>query len=413
MRVCLFEDRVETLEPLALTRPAFDLRCGMLTLGEKLRRAFRADEWSAWVRPVLQDLAAQNHPGIPINEPDSGATLWLNARWLPPAGTYPLPDGPAAGMLDDELAWAVVPFGAHDFEGVERLWKTLPLQPAGGAMLRYPWDLVDRNAAEIVRDVAEARDLPTHRPASLNVVGPPERLFLDPSVQLDPLVVFDVTKGPVVVDAEAFISAFSRVEGPCVIGAGTRIMGAKITGGVTLGPQCRIGGEVECSIVQGYSNKYHEGFLGHSYLGEWVNVGAGTHTSDLRNDYGPIEIDIDGQRIATGRTKVGCYIGDHSKFGLGVLVNSGTNVGPFCNILPSSRFVTKHMPAFTNWSNGLLRPGSPIAHLFATATMVMPRRGQALTPAHIALYEYLWEATDAHRSRVLAEAEARARRGPR
>ena len=117
-------------------------------------------------------------------------------------------------------------------------------------------------------------------------------------------MVADTTGGPVVIDREAVVTAFTRLEGPCYIGPRTQVHGAKIRAGTTLGPDCRIGGEVEASIVQGHSNKYHDGFLGHAYLGEWVNLGAGTQNSDLRNDYG--EVVGDGQRpagAAPGRPK--------------------------------------------------------------------------------------------------------------
>ena len=130
----------------------------------------------------------------------------------------------------------------------------------------------------------------------------------------------DARQGPVLIDRGAVIHSFSRIEGPCYIGPQTWIMGAKIRAGTTLGPQCRIGGEVECAIVQGHAKKYHDGFLGHSYIGEWVNLAAATQSSDLRNDYGTIKVTVNGQRMSTGRTKVGSFIGDHTKSGLGVLL---------------------------------------------------------------------------------------------
>ena len=106
--------------------------------------------------------------------------------------------------------------------------------------------------------------------------------------------------------------------------------------------------------IHGYTNKYYGDFSGHSYLGEWVNLGAGTHSSDLRSDYGPVEqrSSWKGERIAAGRTKVGCFVGDHSKTGLGTLLNTGTNIGAFCNLLPAGRLAGKHLPSFTNWSHG-------------------------------------------------------------
>ncbi len=89
--------------------------------------------------------------------------------------------------------------------------------------------------------------------------------------------------------------------------------------------------------MQGYSNKYHDGFLGHTYVGEWVNLGAGTQNSDLRNDYGEVTVTVNGRIVPTGATKVGCFLGDHTKTGLGTLLNTGTNAGAFCNLLPADR----------------------------------------------------------------------------
>ena len=120
------------------------------------------------------------------------------------------------------------------------------------------------------------------------------------------MVVADTTHGPVSIGPDAVVQAFTRLEGPCAVGAGSIIQaGTRIRGGTTIGPQCRIGGEIECSILLGHVNKYHDGFLGHSYLGEWVNLAAGTHTSDLRCDYQPVSAIVNGAQVPTGRTKVG------------------------------------------------------------------------------------------------------------
>jgi hypothetical protein len=164
---------------------------------------------------------------------------------------------------------------------------------------------------------------------------------------------------------------------------------------------------VEASIVQGYSNKYHEGFLGHSYLGEWVNLGAGTHNSDLRNDYGPVSVTIAGRRVETGRTKVGCYLGDHTKTGLGTLLNTGTSAGVFCNLLPTGGLLPKYVPSFCSVWNGTLIENSPMASLLETARTAMGRRDVLLTDAHAELYEELRSATAVERQRALREAEQR------
>src|SRR4029077_7985435 len=149
---------------------------------------------------------------------------------------------------------------------------------------------------------------------------------------VEPFVVADTRGGPVLIDHGAIVHSFSRLEGPCYVGRESWILAAKLRANSTIGPCSRIGGEVEASIVQGFSNKYHEGFLGHSYVGEWVNLAAATQTSDLRNDYGNVSVHVNGERVATGRGKIGSYIGDHAKTGLAALLNTGSSIGAFAHV---------------------------------------------------------------------------------
>jgi UDP-N-acetylglucosamine diphosphorylase/glucosamine-1-phosphate N-acetyltransferase len=417
--ICLFEDSAVTdLEPLSLTRPAFDLLCGTTTLGDKQRRAGRADLVGALVRPHLGDTVCLSHPDLKSNINSCaapGPTLFINARWLPPASSVMIPEEPCVGLLQGEIVFARVgaeqaaPVTWDTLEDSLELWKrTLPHHETGGRLIRYLWELVNANGDEIEHDFARHYSEETSTvPEGLAVVGPPERLFVHPEAQLDPLVVADTRSGAVIVAAGAVVSAFTRLEGPCFVGPGTHVLGAKIRAGTTLGQHCRIGGEVECSIVQGHSNKYHDGFLGHAYVGEWVNLGAGTSNSDLRNDYGPVTMTVNGQRMSTGLKKVGCFLGDHTKAGLGTLLNTGTNVGAFCNLLPSGGLLPKYIPSFGGWWNGALTEDADLDGLLRTAATVMDRRGATLTEAHETLYRQLYQQTGAERRRALYEAETR------
>src|SRR5262249_9143064 len=172
------------------------------------------------------------------------------------------------------------------------------------------------------------------------------------------------------------VAAFTRLEGPCYIGPGTHVMGAKVRAGTSLGPGCRIGGEVEASIVLGHSNKYHDGFLGHACLGAWVNLGAGTSNSDLRNDYGEVRVAVNGLLVETGRSKVGCFIGDHTKAGLGTLLNTGTSAGAFAHLLPTGGLLPRYVPSFTGVWNGALVENSDVEALLQTAGKVTRRRAR-------------------------------------
>ncbi|MBI2807137.1 MAG: hypothetical protein HYX68_19320 [Planctomycetes bacterium] len=418
MRLCLFEDGVEALEPLSLTRPVFELRCGLTSLAQKQARYLALPIAGVCIRPLLEELQRQQNPTWSVNEPGVFASediILVNGRWLPPDDAFSPPVRSCVGMVGDSVAYVVLRTSEKQVLSWERLsemldhWQqSLAARPAGGSMISHPWDLVDRNGAEIRRDFAwldPIRENPD-RPG-LMVAGPLGQLWIAPEARIEPLVFADTTHGPVVIDDGALVTAFSRLEGPCHIGPGTQVMGAKIRAGTSLGAHCRVGGEVEASILHGYSNKYHDGFLGHAYIGEWVNLGAGTHNSDLRNDYGDVVVPQRGLKINTGMSKVGCFLGDHTKTGLGTLLNTGTNVGAFCSLLPAGRFAPKYLPSFTSWWNGSLTEAFTLEQLLITAEIVMRRRGVALTAAHRALYANLFDDTAQERRRVLRESEQR------
>lgn len=427
MRVCIFEDRgALDLEPLSLTRPVFQLLCGMTSLAAKQSRFFPPGPRGVLVRPYLADLCRLHSPAVPVNDLawlQAGSIILINGRWLPPSIPMPLTElsAPCVALVKDEVAFAVVEpehladCSANTLDDCLTRWKTmLPQHPAGGWLIRYPWELVHHNGEQIRADWQTAG---THfaletaavERAGLALVGPRENVLIHPSAYLDPMIVADARRGPIVIDRDAVVTAFTRLEGPCYIGPGTHVHSANIRAGTTLGPNCRIGGEIECSIVQGHSNKYHEGFLGHAYIGEWVNLGAGTHNSDLRNDYGEVTVTINGRRVNSGLTKVGCFLGDHTKTGLGTLLNTGTNAGIFCNLLPGS-LLPKYFPSFASWWKEVLTDRADFTSLLRTAGEVMRRRHVDFTETHAALYRTLFEQTAAERRRAVRDAERRALR---
>ncbi len=415
MRLCLFEDRgVHNLEPLTLTRPAFDLLCGACTLGERQTRAFAVREVGALVRPGLADLCREAHPEMPVNDRAwlrAGPTILVNTRWLPPAHGIADAHTACVALVGAEVAYALLPSipecDADLLNGALDAWKEkLPRIDAGGQMVRYLWHLVEHNAQMLGADVAwfRAQLHAPSRPAGMGVIGSEEGLVVHPDAVVEPFVVADTRGGPVMIDRGAVIQSFSRLEGPCYVGPQSRILGAKLRGG-TVGPNCRVGGEFEANILLGYSNKYHDGFLGHSYIGAWVNLAAGTQVSDLRNDYGPVRVTINGERVATGLTKVGSFLGDHTKTGLGALLNTGTVAGAFCNLLPSGGLLPQVVPSFCSYSMGQLQERSDLKQLFATADLAMRRRGCELTEAYRDRLFMLYDETAAYRRKVLRDTE--------
>jgi UDP-N-acetylglucosamine diphosphorylase/glucosamine-1-phosphate N-acetyltransferase len=432
MRLCLVEDRAAVdLEPLTFTRPCFDLVLGAGTVGEKIARAFgpggQPARYAMVVRPHLAGVLRAREPRAVVNDRDwlgRGPVLVVNGRWVPPEG-FRAPDltGPRVGVCDGRPAYAWVGPGqavALDLHGSDAwfddLASELECHDVEGEWVDRPWDLVAGNARHLARDFAASGrvGLGARHAATAAVVGPADRLFVHEAARVDPYTVFDTTEGPVTVEAGAWVQPFTRLEGPCYVGRDSQLFRANIRGGVTIGDGCRVGGEVEAAIVHGRSNKYHEGFLGHAYVGEWVNLGAITSNSDLRNDYGEVAVPLGGDPVPTGQTKVGCFIGDHTRTGMGSMLNTGTAVGVMCNVLPAGPLLPKHVPSFSAVRFGRVAPGSPLDRLFETARVVKGRRGQEFTAAEEQLFLDLYEQTRLERERALLRAGLRddARRRP-
>jgi UDP-N-acetylglucosamine diphosphorylase/glucosamine-1-phosphate N-acetyltransferase len=392
--------------PAALSRPIFQLRCGMGSLAEKLIARLGIAEVACFVPPYMAD-SVRTEVAWPVNDTAvlSNDDLLLVDCRVKAAELNLSPRGPSCIALDADGRPLVVRVAREDAAKLdaasiesflESAKKHLPAADQVPAAWNYIWELVLANAGQLAADFAAAGQSgiegTVEQPFAIR--GSRNDVYIASGAVVHPMVVIDCERGPVYIDRDAVIHPFTRIEGPCYIGPGSMLLGCKCRAGNSVGPMCRLGGEVEESIIQGYSNKYHEGFLGHAYVGQWVNLGALTANSDLKNDYSEVSVVLDGHRsIKTGSTKVGSLIGDHAKTSIGVLLNTGAYVGAMSISTAGGRLLPKFLPSFGWCIDGVLSEGFGKPKLYQTAAAMLARRGRRWTPADESLWDAIYEQT--------------------
>jgi len=393
--ICLFEDHLApNFSPIADTRHLADLLVGAMTLRQRAARALADDAITLHGRAYLRDY--YRAAGEMVERPADDCTF-INARLpLLPAVVASFPDGPewivehqgevmAARLLRGSVGLLDWASDALDFSGLGLERHRL----GAGEPYEYIWDLIFDNGERIIEDfhaVGGKIDGVVHTGAHL-VNAPLVRLGA--GSELKPGAVIDAGAGPVIIGRGVEVMPNAVIEGPCYIGDNSRIkIGAKIYGHTSIGAWCKVGGEVENSIILGYANKQHDGFLGHSYLGRWVNLGADTNTSDLKNNYGTIRVTQNGREINTGRIFLGTLFGDHAKTGINTMLNTGSVIGVAANVFGGG-FPAKSIPPFA-WGGFDDGAVYRLDEAIDVARRVMARRGIELTPADETLLRYLF-----------------------
>ena len=413
-QICIFEDNYYSrLLPLVYFRPVYNLKCGIFSLREKIQRWYRDVPVTLHCRYYLADSLRLQNPKITVNEFSPKEYLFLNGRVIADEKfikTIPLKGVPntvftngqhvVAARVSGEMVtrWnSSMPevFSANNFEGMTR-------EEVDVKMMNYPWELVNNNGTQLRADwtvlskAINGKKVKAKVSAGVYLINKKDIFIGDGSV-VKPGVVIDAEDGPVYIGKNVTVLPQSTIIGPVYIGDGSMIKaGAKIYENTTIGPMCKIGGEVEASIIHGYSNKQHDGFLGHSYLGEWVNLGAGTTNSDLKNNYGSVKVMINGELIDSGSQFVGVTIGDHTKTAINSVLNTGTVVGAACNVFGRGvppRFV----PSFSWGASGETFTTYDLARAVEAARRVMSRRAITLSDTETSLFKQIFDLTDEER----------------
>lgn len=377
-RIVLFEDEAAVnTEPLSLTRPVWELRCGIRTLSEKILSYFQDAEVYHCARPHIQE----NFENLKAAGTSPGDTmLWINGSFIPERGfsaILRLPKGSA--WVQDGRTVAFLGDPTPNWEAGTELtlngYQKVEAPDDSGRLMRYLWDLIgamnaqNETEARTLRPLGEIRG-PMHQTAIL--IGE-EDIFVSEGCQIMPGVVVDATNGPVVFDENVLVGSNSVIEGPTTIGSDTQIKPLTHIRGSCVGPQCRVGGEVSVSILQGSTNKQHGGFLGHSYIGSWCNLGSGTETSNLKNNYTQVKVQVGTELVDSEQLFVGLMMGDHSKSAIGTVFNTGTVVGVGSMIFGAG-FPPRKVPSL-HWGGADKLTPYPLKPTLETAREIMLRRG--------------------------------------
>lgn len=392
INLALFDDQISGMGPLTDLRLTADLRTGMLTTAQRLSLTLKSPIKALRVPPAMRDIAAEQYPHCSINQLPAGDGSWLLVNAAASSPALQVEAGklePGEAMIDPHdhlLAACVSPEQA-------RQWFSKPAHrvPAGvkavrcdaAPLLRRPWDIHAQLEATLRHDLL-ACDLPAaggqDRPGVMVTGDHPVKISSAARVQ--PMVVINAEKGPVVIDDHANVGSFSVITGPCYIGKETTISPhTHVRALCSIGPACVMGGEVNALIVQGYSNKAHSGYLGNSIVGQWVNLGADTNASNLKNTYGSVRMTLtaDGSAEDSGQLKLGPVIGDFARTAIGTRLLTGSCVSTGAMVAVSS-FAPKFVQRFAFMTDAGSEPHD-IDKFIRTANQMMDKWKMRLTPA--------------------------------
>ena len=408
LRLIVYEDAGwQQLLPLVYVRATFQLLCGSCALLTRVLRLVEASwqtdgnghpsQTAAWCRPLLAEVVAQQ-TGLSINAQPVGPTLLLNGRgvWhsLPPSdpaeaawvGTIGPQQRVACIFADGDLAAQLTPEILLDELQTRAALAGFPRRDVSShvTLLDWPWDIVDANEGRLIADWCDDEAGVAGTVATGSHLVNPAGVHIGAGTRIKPCVVIDAEDGPVWIGERVTILPHTYIQGPAYIGNDCLIQpGAIVHAGTTIGPRSKVGGEVEASIIHGFSNKQHDGFLGHSYVGSWVNIAADCINSDLKNTYGTIRVPVNGRDVDTGKMFVGMFVGDYSKAGINVSFPTGAVIG-FCSSVFASR-CPKFIPSFA-WLDGELVQRYDEQRGLAIAKKVMARRQCAMSAAEEHLF---------------------------
>ncbi len=385
MNYILFDGTVRnTLLPFTFTRPVADIRVGILTIREKWEKHL-----GTTTTTITEEYLSEKFPMVEMEQ-----NVMINASFLPNEVLSEMVFNlePKQAIFKGE---EVIAFYSEDSQDEVDFDKYEIIEYNEECLsIVHTWDIFAKNDAALREDFELLTDGRTSQPIpkSVNVIAP-ENIFIEDGAKLE-FVTLNASTGPIYIGKNSEIMEHSVIRGPFALCEGGQVkLGTKVYGATTVGPHSRIGGEVSNSVLMGYSNKGHDGFLGNSVLGEWCNIGADSNNSNLKNNYEEVKLWSyqTGGFEKTGLQFCGLMMGDHSKCGINTMFNTGTVVGVSTNIFGSG-FPRNFIPSFS-WGGASGFTTYITKKAFETARIVMSRRNVVFDEKEARILEHVFEET--------------------
>lgn len=412
--ITVFEDKeVNSLYPLTVNRPAFELLNGALNVLSRISFYFSDSKINLIVREELKELTKSKYPDYDVNNfQPSEDQLLINSRLLIDQELYEkilISDFSGNWIyLNEKDEFVAAYLKKSDLAATFDLLKQfvsnqdildririncLVKDKLKTKLISNLWDLVYFNESVLKQDFSLLNKMGLIKGAikPLVSIDQENQLYLGKNSVIENFVDINTENGPVYIDENVHIAPFTSLKGPVFIGKGTHVLGGKIMNS-SIGPHCKVNGEINTCVFLGYSNKAHDGFLGHSYLGEWVNLGAMTTNSNLKNTYGEITLQRDEENLASGKNFLGVFIADQVKTAIGTLIATGSIIGYGSCLLgatPHGKFV----PSFS-WGEKGKYQKYKFDQLIVTQKRMMQRRGLELSQPELNLIKKLYEKSE-------------------
>lgn len=378
MKLIIFEDHLtKNLEPFSLNHATFEIKTGLFSNLDRFVDSFPKHEIYLIVRDEIKDIIKFRFPEYDVNPSVVPCGECINAKVVWDRDYIELFNNENLLLFRNNSEISLEEFNLK----IRKLKNNDSI-----SNINYIWDSIYLFSSIIKKDFLKVKNTDLSHIDKVCLINK-NFISINNNVNIKPGVIIDATNGPVYINNNVKIDIGALIQGPVFIDKDSYISpGSKIRGGTLIGPNCKVGGEVTNSIFHGFSNKVHDGFIGHSYIGEWVNIGAGTNNSNLKNNYSDVKFNFGDNIVNSNKTFLGTMIGDFSRISIATSINTGTYIGIGSNIF-NHNFNNKFIKSFS-WGDD---QKVDFDKFINTCRLMLKRRDSLLHETEENLLKYLYE----------------------